>query len=139
MKIKSLKRNPLDYILTDILPVEIPELFTYRYFYDFLINKSKQIQIEINELIRIKNQTKKRLKLFRGDKWVSIPLKFHISKGNSGTRELNILQPLAAMEIYYFISIFQDELLIFLKKHSVFSLRYQKKCSSLYYKTKIRI
>jgi hypothetical protein len=116
--------------------VEISELFTYKYFYDFLVNKSKEMQIEINKLIEIKNQTKKRLKLFHGETWVSMPLKFHISKGNSGTRELNILQPLAAMQIYYFISIFQDELLIYLKKHSVFSLRYQKKCSSLYYKAK---
>ena len=43
----NIKRNSLDYIITDILPVELSDRFTYIYFYDFLNSKSKILNKEI--------------------------------------------------------------------------------------------
>ena len=137
MKLKNIKRNSLDYILTDILPVEISELFTYRYYYDFLLhnNNNNVLKREIKLVIEKKNSADKKIKLFEDNKlWASIPLKYNISKGEASIRELNVLQPIAAMQIYYFITAFQEELLKHLETNAIFSLRYHKKASTLYYK-----
>ena len=37
----GLERNKLDYILTDLLPAEISELFSFAQPYTFLLNKRK--------------------------------------------------------------------------------------------------
>jgi len=42
---KGLERSKLDYILTDLLPVELSELFSFRSFYDFLNEKEQQTVI----------------------------------------------------------------------------------------------
>ena len=42
----GLERNKLDYILTDLLPVEISELFSFSQFYSFLLQKDQQKVIE---------------------------------------------------------------------------------------------
>ena len=39
---KGLERNKLDFILTDLLPVEVSELFSFTNFYDFLTEGSQQ-------------------------------------------------------------------------------------------------
>ncbi|MEG1205892.1 MAG: RNA-directed DNA polymerase [Oscillospiraceae bacterium] len=135
MKLKNIKRNSLDYILTDILPVELSELFTLRYFYEFLQNHVKELKSETQKIIGIKNAVDKQTKLFEDNKlWASTPLKFNIAKGQSGNRELNVLQPIAAVQLYYFIATYQDELLRHLDTNSVFSLRYHQKANSLHYK-----
>ena len=36
---KGLERNKLDFILTDLLPVEVSELFSFTNFYDFFNRK----------------------------------------------------------------------------------------------------
>lgn len=38
---KGLERNKLDFILTDTLPVEVSELFSFSQFYNFLLNKEQ--------------------------------------------------------------------------------------------------
>jgi hypothetical protein len=145
MQIKNIKRNPLDYLLTDILPVEISEFFTFRYFYDFLQKNGPLLNKEMTEIVKMKNSTKKQIVLKMTDTpkaqksmWSTIPFKFHISKKNSGLRELNILQPIAAVQVLYFITAYQDDILIHLQKGSIFSLRYHKKSNSLYYKQRQR-
>ena len=40
-KYMNIERNKLDYILTDIMPVEVSELFSYGKFYEFLLNHEK--------------------------------------------------------------------------------------------------
>ena len=37
----GLERNKLDYILTDLLPVEVSELFSFTQFYLFLSKKKE--------------------------------------------------------------------------------------------------
>ena len=36
---EGIERNKLDYILTDLLPVELSGRFSYRPFYEFLMEK----------------------------------------------------------------------------------------------------
>ena len=50
-KVKSmgwngLERNELDFILTDLLPVELSELFSFSSFYSFLIQKENKEEID---------------------------------------------------------------------------------------------
>ena len=42
----GLERNRLDYILTDLLPVELSELFSFSQFYSFLLQKDQQRIVE---------------------------------------------------------------------------------------------
>lgn len=44
MDLNNIKRNQLDYILTDILPTELSERFTFFYFYEFLMTKRKELK-----------------------------------------------------------------------------------------------
>ena len=53
---KGLERNKLDFILTDLLPVEVSELFSFTNFYDFLTESSQQKVINslLKEFYRMK-------------------------------------------------------------------------------------
>lgn len=42
----GLERNELDFILTDLLPVELSELFSFSSFYSFLIQKENKEEID---------------------------------------------------------------------------------------------
>lgn len=130
----NIERNKLDYLLTDIMPVEISELFSYREFYDFLTEEKEELKIIKDELLKIKSKGKE--KLFNGGWWASTPLKYNILKGVSGTRELNLVQPISALNIFLFIECYQKEILGFLENNHYYSLRYHRKNSNLYYKRK---
>lgn len=132
----NIERNSMDYILTDILPVEISELFTYRYFYSFLVSNNKLIDKILENIIKLKNDTNMKMKLFESNHWVSMPLKYSIMKAHETTRELNVVQPIAAVEIYLFISAFQKEIINSLENKSLYSIRYHRKANDLYYKKK---
>ncbi|MEA4830866.1 MAG: hypothetical protein VB121_12910, partial [Enterococcus thailandicus] len=80
MDLNNIKRNQLDYFLTDILPVELSELFTYNYFYDFLLKKKDNVEEMVNKVIKSKNKSSSSAVLFWGSNWVTIPLKYTIMK-----------------------------------------------------------
>lgn len=40
MDLNNIERNQLDYFLTDVLPTELSDRFTYIYFYKYLISKN---------------------------------------------------------------------------------------------------
>ncbi|WP_461811436.1 reverse transcriptase domain-containing protein [Faecalimonas sp.] len=134
----GIERNKLDYLLTDIMPVEVSELFSFGKFYEYLLSH----QLELNDIIDEMRQKKASNSgiPFMGDwgNWASVPLKYEIMKGTQATRELNLVQPLAAMEIYFFIECYQKEVLDILDENACFSLRYHRKNSDLYYKRKIK-
>lgn len=131
---KNIERNKIDYILTDIMPVESSELFSYGKFYEFLSNNSKELESIFEELIKMKSN--KNSMMFNGGSWASTPLKYNILKGVNGLREINIVQPISALNIYFFIECYQREILDYLENNSRFSLRYHKKNNDLYYKRK---
>lgn len=53
MDLNNIERNQLDYFLTDVLPTELSDRFTYIYFYKYLISKNKDIQSMIRHQIKI--------------------------------------------------------------------------------------
>ena len=69
---KNIERNRIDYLLTDIMPVETSELFSYGKFYEFLLENLK----ELNSIVEALKKTKaKGNGLIFGGEWSSIPLK----------------------------------------------------------------
>lgn len=140
MDLNNIKRNQLDYILTDIMPVELSERFTFFYFYEFLMTKNDDIKKMTDFLLRKKNEYKTGT-MFEGgnnknNNWVTMPLKYSIMKEGDAERAISLLQPMAAVELFSFISIYQKELINILDMNSVFSLRYHHRNRDLYYKNK---
>lgn len=131
----GLERNKLDYILTDLLPVELSELFSFKAFYDFLIQKKNQkVLNEIIETIKITKASNNQ-KLFQG-RWDTQPLKYSILKGANSLRQMSLIQPLSALNLYIFIECYQKDILTYFEKEHCFSLRYHKKSNDLFFKGK---
>lgn len=133
----GLERNKLDYILTDLLPVEISELFSFSQFYSFLLRKENQKILEtlIQEIKQKKAQSNSRM--FE-DGWSTKPLKYKILKGTDTMREMSVIQPFSALNLFLFIECYQKDILNYFEKHHDFSIRYHKKNTDLYYKAKSR-
>jgi hypothetical protein len=134
MNWSGLERNKLDYILTDLLPVELSERFSFRSFYDFLLQKKQQ-----NSLKKITEQMKKACAESKGKifdhAWGTMPLKYNILKGNDSFRHIGLIQPFSALNIYIFMECFQRDILNFFENNHRFSIRYHRKSNDLYYKT----
>lgn len=145
MDLNNIKRNQLDYILTDMLPTELSERFTFFYFYEFLMTKRKELKQMNNFLISVKNKYKTGVMFegggsghggHKGNNWVTMPLKYSIMKELHTEREISLLQPIAAVELFAFVSIYQKELINLLDMNSIFSLRHHHKNNELCYKNK---
>lgn len=131
----GLERNKLDYILTDLLPVEISELFSFSQLYSFLLAKDQQKTLDILIRETKKNKAKSSLPMFK-DGWSTKPLKYRILKGNGTMREMSVIQPFSALNLFLFIECYQKDILSYFEKHHEFSIRYHKKNTDLYYKSK---
>ncbi|KMZ55702.1 RNA-directed DNA polymerase [Dorea sp. D27] len=138
MGLNNIKRNSLDYILSDLLPVELPELYTHKYFYEYLIQHNKEVQKIIEKMTANKNDIASSKKMFEAPGWISMPLKYTIAKNLEADRELNIIQPIAILELFLFVTIYQKEILNYMEKNSAFSLRYHRKNNDLYYKQRTK-
>lgn len=121
----NIERNKIDYLLTDIMPVEISELFSYGKFYEFLLENRRELDSIVDDIMKTKSQGENLP--FNGGSWASTPLKYNILKGVDGSREINLTQPISALNIYFFIECYQKEILSFLENNSYFSLRYHRK------------
>jgi hypothetical protein len=132
---KGLERNKLDYILTDLLPVELSELFSFRSFYDFLMKNEQQAVISSLVEDLKKEQAKATDVMFR-NRWATTPFKYNILKTSDSLRVMSIIQPLSALNLYLFIECYQKDILNFFTKNHFYSIRYHKKNSDLYYKTR---
>ena len=128
----NIERNKIDYLLTDIMPVEVSELFSYGKFYEFLLKNKKEVEIIIKSLVGTKAKGDEIM--FNGGLWASAPLKYNILKGVDGVREINLAQPISALNLYFFIECYQKEILSYLGANNCFSLRYHKKNNDLFYK-----
>lgn len=131
---KSLERNELDFILTDLMPVELSDRFTFYYFYEFLLKKENLKQL--NFLVqKLKEKKAKGTTLIFRNNWATCPLKYKIMKGNGTFREMSLMQPLSALNVYFFIQCYRKEILSYFKKNHIFSIRYHKNNTDLSYKT----
>lgn len=131
-KRNNIERNKIDYLLTDVMPVEVSELFSYGKFYEFLLEHKKELKLIIDDLQKTKASGNKLP--FENGSWASTPLKYNILKGIDGIREINLVQPISAINIFVFIECYQKELLSFLDNNHCFSLRYHRKNNDLFYK-----
>lgn len=131
----GIERNRMDFILTDLLPVELSELFSFAPFYSFLLGKEQQKTIaqSIEELKAIK--AKGNCSMFQNS-WSTKPLKYSILKGTDTMREMSIVQPLSALNLFLFIECYQKDILNFFNNTHSFSIRYHRKNTDLYYKFK---
>ena len=133
MDLNNIKRNNLDYLLTDILPTELSDRFTYSFFYDYLVSKPA----EMKGMIQYLEETKAKPEcLFKGKEWASMPLKYSIMKDLYTVREISLVQPLAAIEMLLFVELYQKEILNLLNKNACFSLRFHHRNNNLYNKNK---
>lgn len=99
MDLNNIEQQQLDYFLTDVLPTELSDRFTYIYFYKYLISKNKDIQSMIRHKSRQRDNNSDIL--FSGSKsWCSMPLKYTIMKQLHSEREISLLQPIAAVELF---------------------------------------
>lgn len=126
------RRNEMDYLLTDILPVELSESFSFCPFYNFLLQK-KNIKI-FNDIKRelICTKSKGQIALLQSN-WSSVPLKYKIMKGNDTERVMSVIQPLGALSLLYFVFLYESEILTYFKCNHIFSIRYHKRNPNLYY------
>lgn len=132
----GLERNKLDFILTDLLPVEVSELFSFTSFYDFLTEKTQQKVI--NNLLKDFYMMKAVGKSLFEDGWGTKPLKYRILKGTNSTREMSIIQPCSALNLFFFIDCYQKEILDYFEQHHEFSIRYHQKNTDLVYRSRLK-
>ena len=104
MDLNNIKRNQLDYLLTDVLPTELSDRFTYSYFYDYLMSQKHDLDRIHGLLTSQKNKNGSDVLFSGSSNWVSAPLKYTIMKQLHDEREISLLQPLAALELFLFIS-----------------------------------
>lgn len=133
----NLRRDTLDYILTDTTPLETSELFTYSYLYSYLHKNNKNLNRILEEIKSKEVNTFNGTVPFRGG-WNAKPLEFGIVKPDGKSiRKMSIPQPLSVLNMYFFISLYQKDILNLLER-SAFSVRYHRRNSDLVYKSKSR-
>lgn len=124
MKEYNIKRDDLDYILTDTLPVELSELYTNIYFYEFLHSRKTEIDEISNEFKKLvfsfstKNPFMKNSSDNHGIP--TIPLTFNILKSDQeNKRKMSVPQPLSALEIYFLYGIIRQIYCYHLKNRDI--------------------
>lgn len=149
----NIKHNIFLPLMTDILPYELPVLFTNKYFYKFLKsnydeyynnicikfeenkNKNKKIHIYRNSILNInmfiksykKNDNIGLLLLQQYIDKDSVPMLFHIRKNNNSYRTMSIIHPASQINICDLYHKYENELLFYTNIGSDFSLRYPYK------------
>lgn len=138
MKTFKVERNRLDYILTDMLPVELPQLFTFNNLYLYLEKNHNEIDKVIKELETDKYNINNNNILFSDKLWKTAPLHFSILKPNNKYRQLSVVNPISAINVYLFLELYQKEILNLLEKKSIFSIRFHTKNNNLFYNSRIK-
>ena len=128
---KEIKREELDYILTDCSPVELSELFSYNNLYNYLLEKTNMATVNkiYDDLMQRRSNF---IKCFESY-WATKPLDFYTIKQDRTLRELSLLQPLSVVNLYFFVRIYGNAIIKELS-NPVFSIRYHSKNNKLFYK-----
>ena len=151
MKVKYKLSNKKErVILSDVLPYEVPVIFSNRFFYKFLIenqvnliphtNEPSKLKLEFNSQNRCRDQVKTILELLNPSKIDSrqldsiysrtIPFKFNIAHKTSDYRELAIIHPMNQILVVQFYDRYKD-LIQYYASVSEFSLRTPSKVAKL--------
>ncbi len=106
--------NYTNYILTDILPAELPIIFSNRSFHKYLVDGEKLSTISLEKPSR------------------TIPVQFMVKKNVTDYRTISLMNPVAAMNIAVLIKKYSDLLLIYFEQNSIFSIRHYNKINDSY-------
>lgn len=127
-------------VLSDILPFEIPLIFSNRYFYKYLLkceNFNKKIEKKKEELKKTSNNTLRRkleteidnlnfhtniLETFAGNNYINNPMCFKIKHKESDYRELSLIHPINQKNVVDFYDRYKS-LIIYYSSISPFSIR----------------
>lgn len=127
-------------VLSDILPFEIPLIFSNRYFYKYLLkceNFNKKIDKKKEELKKTRDSVLKRkleteidqlnfhisiLQTFAGNNYINKPMCFKIKHKESDYRELSLIHPINQKNVVEFYDKYKS-LIIYYSSISPFSIR----------------
>lgn len=123
-KVKINKDDKARILLTELLPYEVPMLFSNEGFYSIVTNK--EYSSFFDKIIDLSNAS-------NNDNLYGIPFNYEIGKsGGSSTRTLSVMHP---YNQYQFIELYEkyDSLMLHLCSKSPFSLRKISKVAKFYY------
>lgn len=101
--------DSIAYILTDVLPNELPLIFSNKIYYDFLVNNSSFISSKEEYSKMVKGGT--------------IPILFNISKNDSGYRIISLMHPYMQMVVAKFMYDYSNLITIYFQQNKLFSIR----------------
>ncbi|MBO7616858.1 MAG: RNA-directed DNA polymerase [Bacteroidales bacterium] len=136
-------------VFSDVLPYELPFIFTNRYFYRFLVKN--EITIDGSEVLHWKEgihkgalailallsqhegkQLKGKTEIELKKRLVTIPFNYAIKHKETSNRRLSIVHPLNQIQIVDFYNQYKNTLLYMCGK-SHFSIRYPNKVACYFY------
>ncbi|MCT9876654.1 RNA-directed DNA polymerase, partial [Escherichia coli] len=117
MKIKISKNDYKRVLLTDILPYEVPILFSNEGYYK-LLSENKTLPAVFSDGFKFDSYT--------------IPYSYKIKKGLTSSRSLGVIHPATQLRICDFYDKY-EHLMVHMCTKSPFSLRYPSKIGSYYY------
>lgn len=103
--------NTFSFLLTDILPYEIPLIFSNTSFYKYIVNENDLDKCSLESVIMKDTE----------------PYVFNTKKNNGGIRRISLLHPLSQLHTLKFISEYGNEFIDFQKTNRTFSVRYPYK------------
>lgn len=109
-------------LLTEVLPYEVPLIFSNRHFYSFCLQ---------NNIDTLKNNFEKIFN-FLSLKGYSIPFAFAISREGQSPRTLSIIHPAKQIEIVGFYKEYKD-IMLYYASQSPFSIRKPVRVGEYYY------
>ena len=147
----ALKYTKERVVFSDVLPYEIPLIFSNRYFYNFLADNKIQIAdgsltwdanitddaFEVLKLLfclgnNASMPNKSSLKYNIDDKRVTIPYVYKIAHKDNSYRELSVIHPLSQIAVVDFYEKYKSLILHYCSR-SNFSIRFPSKMACYYY------
>jgi hypothetical protein len=103
------EKESIAYILTDVLPNELPLIFSNKKYYNFLVNNSSFIISKENYKEIVKDGT--------------IPTVFKISKSQCEYRNMSLMHPYMQMVVSKFMYDYSNIITIYFQQNKLFSIR----------------
>ncbi len=130
----SIKYTKARTILSDVLPYEIPVIFSNRHFYRFLNNfepniSKKLVSIEKNKENKVAAEL---ANLIFGEDHTTIPFLYNITHKGDDFRQLTLIHPRNQVAVIDFYEEYKD-LLLYYCSISPFSIRYPERVAKLTY------
>ncbi|EHH9691899.1 RNA-directed DNA polymerase [Campylobacter lari] len=124
-------------VLSEILPYEVPLIFSNKNFYNFLLKYKIEINNYFDNSTNIEKNFKKMLNMLFVDekcykKGFTIPFHFKIPHKTNEYRKLSIIHPVHQIKVMNFYDTYKQAILYFSSK-SEFSIRRPYKVANLFY------